>query len=208
MLESFIPMRRLAIAVLGCSIILFCGARCAKYAVKPDTLNVYAMEANDQTVIIQGCGSQPVTGYTYCRAREGVATAGTLRLYAPPSKCSDKESCASFQIFHPDGSPTVGIKVPKGNASVDVAWKDMVKTDTFQKDQRGFWPILLTWKWVGPDDKEHTSQAEGEVRLRVYAQKYVPLHEVREDANFVWKWADGPYHFRMSTTGRASTWRE
>lgn len=180
-------------------------SRCSN-AVKPDISTVLAAEANDATVIIEGCGSQPMTGYGYCRMREGDPTVGEILVSVPPVDCA-AETCAQVTVFFPDGSPSVAYQVPKGQTKIAVKWSELTKGSVFEKNHRGFWPILMRWKWIGPDKREYESLAEGEVRLRVLARDYLPLHELHEDENFVWKWTVMPDHFRMSTAGRASVWR-
>lgn len=195
---------------------IFClgASECSTPVVQPDS-SAYAIESNDPTVIIWGCGSQPVTGFTYCRKREGQTTNEGISFVVPPLECGE-DVCAELKIFFPDGSPTLSYLIPKCvdqegkpcGTRKTVSWKEIVKNDTFQRDQRGFWPIIMKFKWIGPDERQHETVIEGEIRLRVLGQSYVPLHEVREDINFVWKWKDYAGHeFRMTTAGRASTWQ-
>jgi len=199
--------KRMIIPALTVAFIGLGASECA-YKKVPDISSVFAAEANDKTVIIEGCGSQPVVGYTYCRKREGAPTDGKVTLIAPPVECG-KESCVSFEVFFPDGSPTLGLSLPAKATRLDVSWKDLTKTEAFQKNQRGFWPVVMRWKWISAvDSKEYESFAEGEIRLRVTAANYLSLHESREDPNFVWKWSEGKTQFRMTTAGRAATWKE
>lgn len=186
-------------------------SKCSNTLVRPDISPLSAAEANDKTVIIEGCGSQPVSGYAYCRMREGAETVGSFTLIAPPTQCLDDKSCVSFQILFPDGSPSVGFQVPKGMVRQPVSWRELTKTAAFQKNQRGFWPVIMRWKWVSEADKrEYESFAEGEIRLRVLAKDYLPLNEIHEDASFAWRWteADKTIQYRMTTQGRSSTWKE
>lgn len=164
--------------------------------------SAFAIEANDATVVIEGCGSQPVVGYTYCRFREGAPTTGFLSLLAPNADCN-ADSCVSFQVFFPAGTPALGISVPKGQNRAKLLLKDLVKRDTFQKDDRGFWPVLMSVKFMGSDGNEHEMRAEGEIRMRVLAAKYTPLQEVENDPNYVWQWSEGKTVFKMTTAGRA-----
>lgn len=184
------------------------GASECSHAVKPDISAITAAEAGDKSVLIEGCGSQPVVGYTYCRMREGTPTNGSITLIAPPTDCGE-ESCVSFTLFMPDGSASLGYQLPKKITRQEVAWKDLVKTASFQKSQRGFWPVVMKWRWLSAiDGKPYESYAEGEIRLRVVAASYTPLHEIHEDPNFVWKWSEGKINYRMSTAGRASVWKD
>jgi len=183
------------------------GASKCTHGVRPDSSTVFAAEANDKTVIIEGCGSQPVVGYTYCRMREGGPTSGKITLIAPPVKCQT-EPCVSFTLFFPDGSPSLGYTLPMGQTRLDVPWRELTKTDTFNKQQRGFWPVVMKWKWLDINGREYESYSEGEIRLRVLSSNYVPLHEIRAVPNFVWAWGEGKNQFRMTTAGRSSAWKE
>lgn len=182
---------------------------CSSPVVKPDSMSVYAIDANDTTVIIQGCGSQPVVGYAYCRKREGATTNEGLTVMAPPVDCGRPECSIQVEILFPDGSPSVTKLIPKGQTRAVFSWREILKSATFERNFRGFWPVLMSWTWIGPDEREHETVIEGEIRLRVYASGYAPLNEVKEDSNFVWKWADVEKNqYRMTTSGRASTWKE
>lgn len=188
-----------ALAALGAS-------QCSR-AVRPDALPALAVESNDKTVVIDGCGNQPAVGFTYCRKREGDPTTGTLTLYAPPTRCRTAP-CASFLLFFPDGSPSLGFEMKSGQTSQKVEWRELTKSDSFQKDMRGFWPVLLKWKWISDQDgQEYESIAEGEIRLRVLARDYLPLDAVKWDPNFAWKWSDGAHVFAMTTASRAAAWK-
>lgn len=182
-------------------------AQCSQY-VRPDSSSVFAAEAGDKTVIIEGCGFQPVVGYTYCRMRENAPTVGTFALIAPPTDCNG-DSCVSFTLFMPDGQPSLGYQVPKKTTRLTVPWKDLVKAETFQKSHRGFWPVVMRWKWLSKTDgREYESYAEGEIRLRVLAANYVNLNEIKSDDNYAWSWSEGKQNYRMTTTGRAAAWKD
>ena len=82
-----------------------------------------AVEGGDYTALIQGCGSQLVVGYTYCRKREGDLTDESIILVAPKVKCKS-EQCVSYKIFFPDGSPTIGGMFGKEETSKRILWSD------------------------------------------------------------------------------------
>lgn len=176
--------------------------------VRVDSSAVFAAEAGDKTVIIEGCGNQPVVGYTYCRVREGDPTTGKITFIAPPVKCNTKP-CVSFTLFFPDGSPSLGFQLPDNTTRLDVPWSDLTKTIGFNRQQRGFWPVVMRWKWLSAaDGREYESYAEGEIRLRVLSANYLPLNEIHDDPNFAWAWVDGKKHFKMTTAGRAAAWSD
>lgn len=179
-------------------------SRCQDGRVKPD-VSISAIEANDATVLIDGCGNQPAVGYTYCRVREGDPTTGTISVVVPPSVCLSKTSCASLQVFFPTGGNlTLGVTVPAGQERVAIAWSDLVKRTNFLKDDRGFWPVLLTWKWLDPNGVEQTTTAEGEIRMRVLGAGYLSLSAVTDSPDFAWRWSDARGHYGVATSGRAT----
>lgn len=179
-------------------------SKCAHPVSVQDT-SAMAAEANDATVIIEGCGNQPVVGYTYCRVPEGSdAKTKNITLIAPPSECSDKDSCVDFKVYYPDGSqPALGVTVPKGQTRVTLPWNKLLGRDTFEKADRGFWPVIMTVKWIAPDGQQKKTLVEGEIRLRVTSQGYEALQEVEESQNYAWHWNDKLSKYRMSTSGRA-----
>lgn len=195
-------MRRRSVLFLPMAVLAMGASQCA-HKVALDSSTVFAMEANDATVVIEGCGSQPVVGYTYCRVREGDPTTGSLSLIAPPIKCA-QDYCVSFDIYFPDGvTPSVGVKLPEGQTRAKINFKDLVKRDTFQKSDRGFWYVVMTMKFVGLDNKLREVQVEGEIRMRVLSRAYVPLHESMENKDFVWDWSENGRRIKMTTAGRA-----
>lgn len=198
------PNAPLSVFLMGCLFIGLSAARCSTYAVKMDS-SANAAEAGDATAIIEGCGSQPVVGYTYCRFEEGMNAETTfLTLHVPPAIC-DRESCVDVQIFFPDSSPTLGFTIPRGETKALIQMSELIKRKEFTKQDRGFWGILMTIHYIGPDG-ERLTFAEGEIRVRVTSKNYVPLHEVKDNREYAWRWFDKEGHvFRMTTSGRAYT---
>lgn len=194
-------MSRLTIGVLC----VFSLANCSGIAIV-DTSPVYAAEANDATVIISGCGNQPVVGYTYCRVHEGQDTTKVgVSLMAPPVQCKTKP-CVTFKVFFPQGQPAWGISVPDGATKVDVSWKDLLNVPSFVKDSQGFWQVVMEWNWVDENGNEHQSAALGEIRLRVLDANYTALNNVHDDKNFAWRWKNGKFNMAFSTAGRSTVY--
>lgn len=190
-----------------------------KGAVKADAMAA-PFRSNDYTAIISGCGNPPIVGYTYCRKAVGDSTLEKLKFHFPPVKCfpadpitkEPRSSCISGKIFFPDGSPALGFSVPFGQTEYEIEWANLVKDSEFKKDYRGFWGYSYEILWVDPNNFEQKSFLQGEIRLRVYSTQvddrfYLPLHNVKDDPNFVWTWTDKEGRtFKMTTSGRASTW--
>lgn len=167
---------------------------------------LYAMEANDMTVIISGCGNQPVAGYTYCRVHEGQdTTALSVSLIAPPIVCKTKP-CVTFKVFNPEGVVVYGNSVPDGQTQLDISWAVLTGTAAFAKGYAGFWQVILEFNWVDTGGNEHQAAALGEIRLRVLDANYVSLSNVHEDKSFAWQWSSGAYHMAFTTKGRSSVY--
>lgn len=172
---------------------------CSGVKLAPDNV-MAAVIANDSTVVIEGCGSQPVVGYTYCRVTEGDTADMKLRLHVPPSLCASKP-CVNYKVFFPNGEPSLGGDVPENQSMVEIKWEDLIKKKQFGVGERGFWPILITVKWIDKDERERTSYAEGEIRLRVLRKGYIALNEINSDSNFVWSWTNNKKQIFKYTTG-------
>jgi hypothetical protein len=162
-----------------------------------------AAEAGDYTALIEGCGNQLVQGYTYCRVREGDPTSGKIKIVVPPTQCKRPDACAFYKIYFPDGSPSIGGAIPKGETSAEIMWSDIAKKPIFSVGDRGFWPFTTEIYWLDPDGNERMTFAEGEMRMRVYRKEYEPLNQVQMDSNFVWMWEEKGV-FVKSTTGARS----
>lgn len=186
-------------------------SECSNPKVRSDSGAVYAIDANDPTVVIQGgggCITDPKVGYTYCRKREGTTTNDGLTFYAPPVDCGAEQCAIDVEVLFPDNTPSIVFQIPKGQTRRSVSWKELTHSDTYQRDFSGFWIVLMTWNWVGEDEHSHPTTVEGEIRLRVLRSNYTPLQNAKEDANFVWKTSEGGNQFRWTTHGRAAVWKE
>lgn len=201
-----------AFALLGAS-------SCQKGIVKPDAL-ASAISANDYTAIVEGCGNQPIPGYTYCRVHEGEATSGVVTFMAPATVCLDKDpvtgspwtSCASVTLYDPNGNNPIEWKIPRGQTSMLKTWKEITGQDTFQKGDRGYWVFTVNWHWIDPTGRDQQTQVEGEIRMRVIATQvcpagsaclsYLPLNDAPDDPNFAWTWTQDNVILKVTTGGR------
>lgn len=149
---------------------------------------VSAMEGKDATAPIQGCGNQPIAGFTYCRVVEGEVAKAHLTVYGPVTNCDREEGCVHFKIFYPEGDvPTYSQWIKKGETSARVYWKDLIKSEVFTKGHRGYWPVKYWVYWKHPEEgNEMVSETDGEIRLRVIDKEYTPLHESATDPNYAW----------------------
>jgi hypothetical protein len=188
-------------AILIFMFMLVACSSCNTARTAPDTQTMTAIAAGDLTALIQGCGNQLVSGYTYCRKVEGDNTTESVVFVIPTSKCGE-DSCAEVKIFFPDGSPTYGYVFKKGETIHRVKWADLTKKSTFDIDDRGFWPFTYRIKYIDKQGKQRETVTEGEIRLRILRKGYTPLHEISEDMNFVWKFQYDGVDVKMTTGGR------
>lgn len=210
MLLRFITKDRLSfdlpgpgpIARLLCSFLMlaFMGATCTH--VKPDA-ELDALAAGDNTALVEGCGNQLVSGYTYCRKREGDVGDDSLYFVGPASNCLGTGSCVSFKLYFPDGSqPAYGGSIPRGQTRVGVPWKSILGKNTFQVGDRGFWPFVMWVKYIQPDGKEYQTVSQGEIRMLVVRKEYISLSNVMDDPNFVWSWSENGVPVKMTAGSR------
>lgn len=156
---------------------------CAKVPVRDAELS--ALQGGDVTVLLEGCGSPLIVGYTYCRKYSGDASNESLAIVGPITNCK-RDSCVEFKIFGPDGSLAYGDMIPKNRNRKLIPWSSLLKRGTFEELDRGFWFVVMRVYWNDADGRENISVGEGEIRLRVINKKYLPLHEVEADPNFAW----------------------
>jgi hypothetical protein len=214
----------LALAVLSCG----------SQGIIPDS-SPLAISANDNTALIEisGCGYQPLvtSGYTYCRIPAGPVGNLSVTFVAPPQglKCAphvcppgiagcDPTSCTDFTVFFPDQSPAYSDSIPLGQSSKTVPWTTLVKKDTFDPQDTGFWLYTYTIRWTDPLGQAQRTISDGEIRLRVVntqvcappaangtpgkCASYVPLNNSPDDPAFVWSWLENNQTIRMTTAAR------
>jgi len=161
-----------------------------------------AFDGKDVTVPIEGCGNQPIIGFTYCRKSEGQVANDYISILGPKTNCERDEGCVYFKIFYPNGDvPAWGAWIPKDKMRAKVFWKDLLKSDVFTVGHRGYWPIKYWVYWQHPDGHEMVSETDGEIVVRVISKKYTPLHENPEDPNFAFTGVDEKGVLLRMTTG-------
>lgn len=158
-------------------------------------------KANDTTVVIEGCGNQPIAGFTYCRKSVGQTGKDSIRVHVPPAKCQSGD-CTSVQLFFPNGSPTIGRTVPRDKGFVTFTWEEILQKKEFSTNDRGFWTIITITKFTGEDGIEREMAEEAEIRLRVLARNYVPLVSTKSSEYFVWEWITNNCDMKKTTAGR------
>jgi hypothetical protein len=165
-----------------------------------------AIQGGDVTALIEGCGEQLSLGFLVCRKKEGETAGDTLTFVAPPVKCKGSGPCVTFKIFFVDGTPTYGGVIAQGKTRQDVSWKSILKRDTFQMGDRGFWGYSYTIRYVLEDGIERVTYSQGEIYLRVLKKGYHPLNSIQEDPHFVWKWKERGRE--LKSTNGMRTWIE
>lgn len=184
---------------------ILCHVACAagKGRVRPDPVTPSTVLDGDATGLVEGCGNQPIVGFTYCRVQEGDNSSQVVWFIGPPSECDQKDSCVFFKAWDNQGQLVWGGSIPKGRTRVAVSWKTLLSSPTFELGHRGFWTWNIQVFWKDPDGKERISTAQGDIVLRVYRNGYLPLHEVLDDPSYVWTWNDHNYLYRMTSGLRA-----
>ena len=160
---------------------------CAQAKTVNKDVGMSAIAAGDFTALIEGCGHGMIPGYTYCRKTEGDAANDKLYFIGPVTNCK-KDFCVEFKIYGPDGEVVYGNSIPKKKSRAEVPWNKLLKRDTFEINDRGFWLYTYRVYWNDENGNENVSVSEGEIRMRVIRKEYVDLHEVISDRNFVPQW--------------------
>lgn len=188
-----IPIATLStvLLVLGCS-----------HAPRQQDRSVKAIEAHDATGLVEGCGHQPVVGYTYCRMVEGLPTQGSLVFLAPPITCK-QNTCVLLKIYSPMGQTVTAHGFAKGQTRLEVPWRAIVSRDKFEVQDRGFWPFTMLLSFTDSEGQDRSLLVEGEVRLRVHKAGYTPLNHTAVDPSFTWEFIESGTVIKMTTGGRA-----
>lgn len=185
-------------ALLTAFLLLPLIACAGKYPLKDSGMS--AVEGKDFTALIEGCGNQMIAGYTYCRKTEGEAATDALYFFGPITNCK-RDFCVEFKIYGPDGEVVYGNSLPKKSNRAKVSWKDLLKRETFEVGDRGFWLYRYRVFWLDENKNENVSISEGEIRLRVIAKGYTPLNAVISDSNFTWVYRTKNNELIKMTTG-------
>lgn len=158
----------------------------------------------DATGLVEGCGQQPIVGFTYCRMQEGTTADKSVWFIGPPADC-DKDSCVFIKVWNNQGQLVWGGSIPKKGTRIEVPWKTLLGRDTFEKAARGFWTFNTQVFWKDAEGHERDSTSQGDIVLRVYGATYVPLSSVTDDPNYYWVWTEGKRIYKMTTGLRAFT---
>jgi hypothetical protein len=201
-------VRRLSL-ILALMVIAMGASHCT-HAPAIDTA-MGAQEAGDFTALIEGCGGQPIPGYTYCRVMEGDSANVALTFIFPPTQCkpwkrsdgSVENRCAFWKVFFPGTQlPALGDGVAPGVTAVTVQWSDIIKDSQFRQGYAAYWPILFEIHFTDKDGRDRVSFADGELRLRVLKKGYISLQSIKDDPAFAWVWSMGRHVFKMTTGAR------
>lgn len=211
-------------ATLGCALI-YTSVGCTTGRVLPDTNTTSTVVANDATAMVQGCGNPPAVGIAYCRIAAGTSTDDTIYFVAPPADCK-RDACAFLKVFDNTGALIFGAPFQKGETTLGVSWDVLLNLKqnvtsvpnvanvasvaaphVFDKSMRGFWSWNIQVYWLDTQGQERSTQAQGDIVLRVYDKTYVPLQAVLDDPNFVWSWQtlwnQKKYNYRATSSLRA-----
>lgn len=192
--------------VIGLLIFSLGASDCSK-KVKEDK-EVWAQAGNDLTVLmdgsklVEGCGTQLQSGLLFCRVHQRQSAESEIYLVGPPAKCNRDDSCVFFKIFFPNGEPALEKALPEDSTSVAIPWKELIKRDSFELNDRGWWPVIRTIHWIDEEDRDRKTVDEGLIYLRVLRNDYKALHESPDNEYFVWHHVYNGIDVKMTSGGR------
>jgi hypothetical protein len=161
-----------------------------------------AIASGDVTAPLEGCGTQLQDGVLVCRKTEGDASKDQIYFVGPAADCAGSDPCVTFKVFFPDGSPAIDGAIPLGKTRQALAWTALLKRDTFEKADRGFWAYSYQIRFQGPDGRERSTFLQGFIFLVVTSQGYTSAHELPAEPNMAWSWNEGGAPIKVSTAGR------
>ena len=161
----------------------------------------FPFEANDPTALLIGCGQRAAVGHLMCRFPAGVRPSGEIVVVVPPVECG-YDSCAQVTIWEPSAAKLVDRAIPAGQTYVVIPWASLVGSEKFREDQRGFYPVLVRWRWLDSSGELMGAAAEGEIRLRVHRGDYTPLSY--DPSAGTWQWKVGGVTFIATDKGRSA----
>jgi hypothetical protein len=181
-------------------LVLFFSTSCSNVVIDS---SVGAVESNDTTATVQGCGNPPIAGYTYCRKSVGDATNDFIVFVAPVTKCN-APPCAEWKIFDADLQPIAGDFFSATTSTAKVYWSTITGKSTFDQNDLGIFPFEFKIRYLNNQDQEGSFFVQGEIRLRVLATKYISLDNTPNDSNFTFFNTYNGYQVKMTTAGRST----
>lgn len=170
--------------------------------VHPDAVTSSSLKDGDSTGLAEGCGQQPSPLGMFCRMVEGETASKSIWFIGPPANC-DRAACVYIKVFSAQGQPAFGVEIPKGKTRVEVSWKQLLARDTVQLGDRGTWTFNTQIFYKDADGREHETQSQGDIVLRVYKHGYVPLHALEDDPNYAWVWTEDGFLYKVTAGLRA-----
>lgn len=180
-------------------ILMFVGCSCTSAKLKLDPQN--AIEGNDLTALISGCGQQINSGYLVCRMIEGSTSNEYIYIHAPPNVDCDGDACTYFRIYFPDGKPTYEGVVKKGESFAKVAWSEIINKPKFDISDRGFYALSITLNFKDSFGNSRKTYADGYLFMHVVKKEYTSLLENERNEYFVWEWIAPTNQTVKMTTG-------
>ena len=164
--------------------------------------------AGDTTLLVSGCGTQPISGFTYCRVPDGDSTASReITIHLPNVQCMPVDrggpaTCVTLYALAPNGHE-VSWDVPRGTTSWKKSLGEILGTETFHIADRGLVNLLAEIRWLDPEGNQRVSFAEGEIRVRVMARNYEALRNTSFSDNVVWRWQQDNTQLEMTAAARS-----
>lgn len=162
-----------------------------------------AIEANDLTAILSGCGQQLAgSGYLVCRETEGQnAKTEFLIVHSPPTLNCKGDACTFVKVFFQNGRPTLEKSILKGDRILKIPWMELINKESFDLSDRGTYSVSVRTHFIGPDGIERVTYSAGQVFMWVVKKNYISLIENENDEAFYWIWKTAENQTLKVTTG-------
>ncbi len=186
---------------LSVFLLLFLGCSCSHSSKILDPQS--AIQANDLTAIMSGCGQQLAgSGYLVCREAEAQSTRNEfIIVHTPPQLDCSGDACTFVRVFFADGRPTLEKAIPKGEALIKIPWYEIVNKEAFDISDRGTYSVSIRTHYKGPDGIERVTFSEGRILMFVVRKEYTSLIENEDDEAFYWIWKTELNQTLKVTTG-------
>jgi len=150
-------------------------ASCREYP-KIFDMALSAQEANDLTVIFQGC-REMTNGYLFCRLREGTRPRDVpMAILLPRVECK-RDSCAVVQFFMPDGSLGHSQSAPKKQNRILFSLEELLghNEPLTLEHEAELQAAVQIWFMDRRGGLEYRMRADGLIRLWIVDAEHIRL---------------------------------
>lgn len=151
----------------------------------PEIEKPTAHEMGDSSVVMDGCGEGPNSGYLFCRANDGVESNQFIRIHIPDANC-DRDSCVSWRTLRKNGTISAVGSVNKGETSVMIPLSVLMDyKGPITKKQEGEYGVQIRVFHEDGDGLKRAVIADGIVRVWGVDKNYAPM--ACDDPKLGWK---------------------